>query len=86
MVISTMRVHLGKFGGRWSIDEGKKKSDCIISVKADHQQCQLLASGRGNSRGRELPTTVSAVAGIFTKQGRAPLEVSFWLYFHDPID
>lgn len=70
-----MHVHLGKFGGRWSIDEGKKKSDCIISVKAGHQQCQLLASGRANSRGRELPSTVSAVAGIFTKRGRAPREV-----------
>lgn len=75
MVISLMPVHLGKFGGRWTIDEGIKKSDCVIFVKADHQQCQPLASGRRNSRDRELPKTVSAAAGIFSKRGRAHLEV-----------
>lgn len=55
--------------------EEESESDCIISVKTDHRQCQLLTSERGNHGDRELPKTVSTATGRFTKPGRAHLEL-----------
>lgn len=49
------------------VKEEERESDCVIPVKAGHQQCQLLPSGRGKSRGGDLLMTVATVTRRFTK-------------------
>jgi hypothetical protein len=40
--------------------EKENESDCIISAKTDHQQCQMPTSGRA-TEGTALPTTIITV-------------------------